>query len=55
MQEVELFAGNLQYWTDVARDMDSLGRLSTAARLIVERDDGGERAAAKAIMLRRAE
>ena len=55
MQDIDQFAGNIDYWRSSAGQMDSLWKLSTAARVVVELPDGSERAAAKGLLLQQAE
>ncbi len=45
----------MDFWSGNMRQMDTLGKLSTAARVVVDLPDSGERAAAKGMLLQQAE
>ena len=55
MEQIQNYAGSMQYWQDTAHGLKTLPELSVAARAAVEVPESGERAAAKGILLRQAE
>ena len=55
MELIQDYAGSLQYWQTTAHGLTTLPELSVAARAVVDVPERGERAAARAILLRQAE
>ena len=55
MELIQDYAGSLQYWQTTAHGLTTLPELSVAARAVVDVPESGERAAARAILLRQAE